>query len=84
MGLFRYVRDGKIISDNELQEAVNQAKSYALMLGLPSFVIASPEGCKLYSLERNNETLISELRPQSEKAEEEQFLSAILKLQKAA
>jgi hypothetical protein len=52
------------------------------MLGLPSFVVASPEGCRLYSLERGNEALVCELRPQAKKTEEEQFLSTLLKLQK--
>lgn len=74
----------KIVSDVELRQALDQAKSYSLMLGLPSFVVASPEGCRLYSLERNNETLISEFRPGADKTEEEDFLSAMLRLQKAA
>jgi hypothetical protein len=71
----------KIVSDEGLRKAVNQGKSYALMLGLPSFVVASPEGCKLYSLERNKETLVDQLSPQAEKADEERFLSSLMKLQ---
>ena len=72
----------KIVSDEQLEKALKQGKSYALMLGLPSFVIASPEGCRLYSLDKGKEALVSELRPQAKKTEEEQFLSAMLKLQK--
>jgi hypothetical protein len=47
----------KILSDKQLKNAVNQAKSYALLSGTPCFAIASPEGLWIYSLIRNNESL---------------------------
>lgn len=63
-----YVTDGRgpitlfenkfrILGERELRQATDQGKSYALMLGLPSFVVASPEGMWVYSLNRNEETL---------------------------
>lgn len=42
---------------HELQPARDQGKSYALMLGLSSFVVASPEGLWIYSLKKNVEKL---------------------------
>lgn len=47
----------RIRNDKGLKEAADQGKSYALMLGLPSFVVASPEGLWIYSLDRNQESL---------------------------
>jgi hypothetical protein len=47
----------RIMNEQERAPAVEQAKSYALMLGLPSFVVAAPEGLWIYSLERNVENL---------------------------
>jgi len=46
-----------ILNDKELNLAVAQAKSYALLLGLPSFIVASPEGMWVYALDRNQERL---------------------------
>jgi len=51
----------RIIGDEDLKPAVRQAKSYALLLGLPSFVIAAPEGMWLYALDRNQERLVEQL-----------------------
>lgn len=48
----------RIMSEKELEPATDQAKSYALMLGLASFVIASPEGIWIYKLNKNKEELI--------------------------
>ena len=72
----------KIVSEEQLQAAVNQARSYALMLGLPSFVVASPEGMKLFGLVKAEETLVAEIQPEAEKSEEDEFLSALLRLQR--
>ena len=47
----------KIVSKRNLEEATEQGKSYALMLGLPSFVVCSPEGMWIYSLRRSLEKL---------------------------
>lgn len=48
----------RIIGDKDLAPAVDQGKSYALMLGLFSFVIASPEGIWVYKLNKNKEELV--------------------------
>jgi len=48
----------RILTDDELARAVAQAKSYALMEGVASFVVAAPEGFWCYSLERNREKLL--------------------------
>lgn len=71
----------RIISDGELKPAVDQAKSYALLLGLPSFVVASPEGMWLYALDRNRETLAKQI-PFSEfkGQQEEEFRDTLLRL----
>lgn len=64
-----YIRDEKghltlfedklrILNDMDLKLAVGQAKSYALMLGLLSFVVASPEGIWIYKLNKNQEELV--------------------------
>lgn len=47
----------RILDDKDLRQAIEQAKSYALMLGLACFVVASPEGVWIYSLQRHVETL---------------------------
>lgn len=63
-----YVSDGRgpitlfenklrILNEDDLGQAVEQGKSYALLLGLPCFVVASPEGMRIYSLQRHAETL---------------------------
>jgi hypothetical protein len=61
----------RIPSDKDLKPAVDQAKSYALLLGLPSFVVASPEGMWVYTLERNREELISQFPVDTVNCEEE-------------
>lgn len=68
----------------DLQPAVDQAKSYALMLGLPSFVVASPEGMWLYSLEWNEEKLVKQVSADEmlNQTQEEEFRSLVLKLQR--
>jgi hypothetical protein len=68
----------RIINDRDLEPAIAQAKSYALLLGLPSFVVASPEGMWLYSLDRNQEKLIK--LPADTVDWEEEIKSLLLKL----
>jgi hypothetical protein len=71
----------RIISDEDLEPAIGQAKSYALLLGLPSFVVASPEGMWLYALDGNQERLaepISQLKAKSQ--QEEEFKHLLLRL----
>ena len=72
----------KIINDDQLQKAIDQAKSYALLLGLPSFVVASPEGLKLYRLTMNQETLVAALVVGANKADEEQFRERMRSIRK--
>jgi hypothetical protein len=69
-----------ITNDNDLKPAVAQAKSYALLLGSPSFVVASPERMWLYSLDRNHETLYPQLPGADLNQQEEEFRSLLLRL----
>ncbi len=41
----------------DLEAAALQARSYALLLGLPSFVVAAPEGLWIYRLKNHQHTL---------------------------
>lgn len=71
----------RIVSDEDLKPAVRQAKSYALLLGLPSFVVAAPEGLWLYALDGNQERLvepISQLKVRSQ--QEAEFRELLLEL----
>ena len=43
----------RILDGRDLAEAKEQGKSYALMLGVSSFVAASPEGLRVDSLRRD-------------------------------
>lgn len=63
-----YVSDGRgaitlfedkirVLDEEDLKEAREQGRSYALMLGMPSFVVASPEGMWIYSLYGHEEKL---------------------------
>lgn len=72
----------KILNDKDLKLAVDQAKSYALLLGLPSFVVASPEGMWLYALNKNEESLVKKISADemSNQTEEEEFRNLLLRL----
>lgn len=48
----------RVVTSEERERAVAQARSYALMEGVPSFVVAAPEGFWCYSLDRNRESLV--------------------------
>lgn len=73
----------RIFNNSDLKLAVDQAKSYALLLGLPSFVVAAPEGLWLYSLSRNEETLVQKLvLGEMNQKQEEEFRQLLLKLRK--
>ncbi|NQT38965.1 MAG: hypothetical protein HQ581_15820 [Planctomycetes bacterium] len=54
------------------------------MMGLPSFVVAAPEGMWAYSLSAAKEKLEAELPPNHDKADEEKFRNTIVGLQKKA
>ncbi len=86
-----YVADGRgpitlfenkfrILGERELRQATDQGKSYALMLGLPSFVVASPEGMWVYSLNRNEETLEEHIPMDELDARDEGLRDKLLKL----
>jgi hypothetical protein len=47
----------RILDEKQLRDAKEQGRSYALMLGVTSFVVASPEGLWVYSLRRHQEKL---------------------------
>jgi hypothetical protein len=70
----------RIANDRELEPAVAQAKSYALMLGLSSFVVAAPEGLWVYSLARNVETLRQHVSADELPAQEENVRRLLLSL----
>jgi hypothetical protein len=70
----------KILDEKALNLAVEQGKSYALMLGLPSFVVASPEGLWIYSLSRNLTNLEKHVSTDDLKTEDGQIRSTLLSL----
>ncbi len=70
----------EILNDARLQEAVLQAKSYSLLLGINNFVIASPEGFWIYKLDKNNEILLEKISSNEFKEKEEGMRDLILKL----
>jgi len=53
----------RIRDDKELKAARDQGASYALQLGLPSFVIAAPEGLWVYRLNKNTPELVRRFVP---------------------
>jgi|SRR5215208_494134 hypothetical protein len=61
------------------EDGVVEGKSYALMLGLPSFVAASPEGLWIYSLDRNQESLEMQLSPDELEERDEEVHNTLLK-----
>jgi hypothetical protein len=69
-----------IVDEKMLASAREQAKSYALMLGLSSFVVASPEGMWVYSLKKNVEKLEAKLSSEELARGDEKIRSLLLKL----
>lgn len=51
----------RIANEKELSVAMLQAKSYALQLGMGTFVVAAPEGFWIYMLDRNKERLAAKI-----------------------
>lgn len=74
----------RIANDEELDLAMRQAKSYALMLGLPSFAVAAPEGLWIYSLTRNIETLQAHFLPGELAEQDEEARSLFVRLRASA
>lgn len=73
----------QIVNDKELQPYVDQAKTYALLLALPSFVVASPQGMWLYALDADQEQLIKPIPTAgTHKQQEDKFKSLLLQLRK--
>lgn len=70
----------RILNEKDLQQAMEQGRSYALMLGLPCFVVASPEGVWIYSLQRHVETLEEHVPLNELDAREEDIRRALLRL----
>ena len=71
----------QIVNDEDLQLYVDQAKTYALLLGLPSFVVASPEGMWLYALDGGQEQLIKPIPTAgTHKEQEDKFKSLLLQM----
>jgi hypothetical protein len=68
----------RIVTDDELNAAIAQAKSYALMQGTASFVVAAPEGFWCYSLDRNRETLLKRFTHQEVSADSSALRHLIL------
>ena len=74
----------EILNDAKLQEAVLQAKSYSLLLGINNFVISSPEGFWIYKLDKNNESLVEKISSDEFKEKEEALRDLLLKLRNKA
>ncbi len=70
----------RIVSEKDLVESVNQAQSYALFLGLPSFVVAAPEGIWVYSLQRTEERLEMHVEGDELGSKEDELRSKLLSL----
>lgn len=71
----------KILDETrDLRPARDQGKSYALMLGLPSFAVASPEGLWVYSLKKNVEHLERHIVWNEIREQDDQVRALLLKL----
>lgn len=70
----------RILNHQDRDLAAEQAKSYALTLGLPSFVVASPEGLWIYALQGNRAALQRHLAPDALKDQDEQVRDLLLAL----
>ena len=70
----------RILNDQALARARDQGKSYALMLGLPSFVVAAPEGLWIYALQGNREELALKLTGEELAARDGEVRSLLLRM----
>jgi hypothetical protein len=70
----------EILNDSQLKRAVLQAKSYSLLLGMKSFVVASPEGFWIYKVERNREILLYNIKSNKLDENEESMRYLIIKI----
>lgn len=69
-----------INEEKELKEATEQGKSYALQLGFPSFVVASPEFLWIYKLNKNKEELVEKIPTEDWEKEHEKIKKVLLEL----
>jgi hypothetical protein len=72
----------RVVNDSEQDAAAGQARSYALILGLPSFVVAAPEGLWAYSLDQNRETLELHLSAGELEQGDERMRALLLRLRR--
>jgi hypothetical protein len=70
----------QIRDDEELKEARDQAKSYALQLGLPSCIVAAPEGIWVYETVPGDLTQRAELAPSELREREEELRELLIEL----
>ena len=72
----------RILGKRDLEPAHLQGRSYALQLGLPSFVVAAPEGLWLYSTDRGVDSPVLRVSSDELGAQEEQLRTAIVRLRR--
>ncbi len=70
----------RVLNEEDLKEAREQGRSYALMLGVPSFVVASPEGMWIYSLGGHEERLEMHITLDEIGTRDEEIRSTLLRL----
>ena len=71
----------RVRGDPDLEEAAKQARYYALMLGLHSFVVASPEGVWVFRLDdRHEKELVEKALADSLPSKEASLKAALLRL----
>jgi hypothetical protein len=70
----------RILGEQELTPAREQGRSYALMHGLPSFVVAAPEGMWVYALDRHKTRLAGEFKGNEVLDRHEEIKNLILSL----
>jgi predicted RNA-binding protein with PUA-like domain len=68
----------RILNDAELSRAVDQAKSYALQIGVERFLVAAPEGYWFYRLKLNAENLLLHIPSENAPASEELLAQHLL------
>ena len=70
----------RIINERDLKPAVDQARSYALLLSLPSFVVASPEKILIYKLKGGKEDRVYECQTDRVEKQNEEMRKILLKI----
>lgn len=70
----------RIMNEKDLKVAVDQAKSYALLLALPSFVVASPEGIWVYKLNDGQVVLVTHFQTDKVEGRNEEMRKMLIDL----